>query len=205
MTDPGQTDSELSANEYVDRKFEHLHFADAELRDKQFYDCEFLHCNFTDSRLLNCRFDNCRFVDCNLSTAKIKGSAFQEVTFESCKLVGIDWTTARWPSVSLSGMLAFDACMLDGSSFFGLCLRELKLEGCHAHDVDFAEADCDHSSFIQTDFDNSTFHHTRLAKADFSDALNYAIDIHTNTIAGAKFSLPEAVSLLRGLGIELVD
>jgi uncharacterized protein YjbI with pentapeptide repeats len=194
MTDPQAADgglpaSELSASEHVDQKFEHLTLTDAELRDKSFYDCEFLHCNFTESRLLNCRFDACRFVDCNLSTAKIKGTAFQEVTFENCKLVG---------------MIAFDACILDGSSFFGLYLQELKLEACHAHDVDFAEADCEHASFIQTDFDNSTFHHTRLAKADFTDALNYAIDVHTNSIAGAKFNLPEAASLLRGLGIELV-
>lgn len=205
MTDPQSTNNALPAGEYVDQKFEHLNLAGAELRDKQFYDCEFLHCNFTESRLLNCRFDNCRFVDCNLSTAKIKGSAFQEVKFASCKLVGIDWTTARWPSVALSGMIAFDECMLDGSSFFGLYMRELKLEACHAHDVDFAEADCEHASFIQTDFANSTFHHTKLAKADFSDAQNYSIDIHTNVIAGAKFSLPEAVSLLSGLGIELVN
>ena len=209
MTDPQAADSglsatELSSSEYVDQKFEHLTLTDTELRDKSFYDCEFLHCNFTESRLLNCRFDACRFVDCNLSTAKIKGTAFQEVTFENCKLVGIDWTTARWPSVALSGMISFDACILDGSSFFGLYLQELKLEACHAHDVDFAEADCEHASFIQTDFDNSTFHHTKLAKADFTDALNYAIDVHTNSIAGAKFNLPEAVSLLRGLGIELV-
>lgn len=199
------TDAEFSASEYVDRKFEQLDLAGAELRDKQFYDCEFLRCNFTESRLLNCRFDTCRFVDCNLSTAKIKGTAFQEVTFKSTKMVGIDWTTARWPSVALSGMIGFDECILDGSSFFGLYLRELKLEACHAHDVDFAEVDCEYASFIQTDFANSRFHHTRLGKADFTDALNYEIDVHNNTIAGAKFSLPEAVSLLHGLGIELVE
>lgn len=191
-------------DEYAGTKFEHLNLAGVELRDKQFYDCEFLHCNFTESRLLNCRFDACRFVDCNLSTAKIKGTAFQEVAFKASKLVGIDWTTARWPSVALSGLIGFDECMLDGSSFFGLYLQELKLEACHAHDVDFAEADCEHASFIQTDLANSTFHHTKLGKADFTDAQNYAIDIHTNSIAGAKFSLPEAVSLLEGLGIELV-
>jgi uncharacterized protein YjbI with pentapeptide repeats len=190
-------------DEYSGRKFEHLNLAGAELRDKVFYDCEFLHCNFTEGRLLNCKFDACHFADCNLSTAKVKGSAFREVAFRSCKLVGIDWTAARWPSVALSGVIGFDACMLDGSSFFGLYLQELKLEGCHAHDVDFAEADCEYASFIQTDFANSTFHHTKLGKADFTDALNYSIDIHTNTIVGAKFSLPEAVSLLASLNIEI--
>ena len=196
---------DLAEPEYSGESFERLNLAGAELSDRRFYDCEFLHCNFTESQLLNCTFDNCRFHDCNLSTVLLKGSALREVKFESCKLVGIDWTRARWPSVALSGMLAFDACILDGSSFFGLYLQELKLEACHAHDVDFAEADCEYASFIQTDFANSTFHHTRLGKADFTDALNYAIDVHTNSIAGAKFNLPEAVNLLRSLNIELVD
>jgi uncharacterized protein YjbI with pentapeptide repeats len=198
------TDHQWTDSEYTGRKFEHLNLAGAELRNKQFYDCEFLHCNFTESQLLACKFDACHFANCNLSTAKIKGTSFQEVAFKNCKLVGIDWTTARWPNVALTGMIGFEECILDGSSFFGLYLQELKLEACHAHDVDFAEADCEYASLIQTDFTNSRFHHTKLSKADFTDALNYSIDIHTNSIAGAKFNLPEAVSLLAGLGIELV-
>ncbi len=200
MTDPQWTHSEYTGNH-----FEHLDLIEQELRDKSFYDCEFIHCNFTESRLLNCTFDGCRFTDCNLSTAKIRGTAFREVIFKTCKLVGIDWTTARWPSVPLTGQIEFDECMLDGSSFFGLYLQELKMEACQARDVDFTEADCEYASFIQTDFADSTFHETRLIKADFTDALNYAIDIHSNKITGAKFSLPEAINLLRGLDIEIIE
>lgn len=194
-----------SATEYTGETLANLELAHAELKGTAFYDCEFRHCNFTESRLLECTFDNCLFTDCNLSTAVIKRSVWREAKFKHCKLVGIDWTTARWPSVSLSGMLEFDECILDGSSFFGLYLQELKLEACHAHDVDFTEADCEHASFLQTDFANSTFHQTKLRKADFTDALNYAIDVHTNSIVGAKFNLPEAANLLRSLGIELVE
>jgi fluoroquinolone resistance protein len=191
--------------EFYERTFEHLNSEAQELRDKTFYDCEFVHCNFAEAQLINCKFDACRFVDCNLSTVRIKGSAFREVTFKTCKLVGIDWASARWPSVSLTGLIEFDECMLNGSSFFGLYLQEVKLEACQAHDVDFTEADCEHASFIQTDFTNSTFHQTKLIKADFTDASNYQIDIATNKITGAKFSLPEAISLLRGLHIEIVE
>jgi uncharacterized protein YjbI with pentapeptide repeats len=190
-------------DEFYEQRFEHLNIEGEELRDKSFYDCDFAHCNFAEAQLLNCKFDNCRFSDCNLSTVRVKGSAFREVKFKACKLVGIDWPSARWPSVALSGLIEFDACMLNGSSFFGLYLQELKLEACQAHDVDFTEADCEYASFIQTDFANSTFHQTKLSKADFTDASNYQIDIATNKIVGAKFSLPEAVSLLDSLGIEI--
>jgi fluoroquinolone resistance protein len=198
-------DIQSDNKEHHGQCFESLNLAGEELRDKNFFDCEFAHCNFSESKLLNCKFDGCRFTDSNLSTAKIKGSAFREVIFKSCKLVGIDWTSARWPSVSLTGQVEFDECILNSSSFFGLYLQELKLEACQAHDVDFTEADCEHASFIQTDFANSTFHQTKLMKADFTDASNYQIDIATNKITGAKFSLPEAVSLLHGLQIEIVE
>lgn len=194
-----------SDSEFQGRHFERLDLAGAELRAKTFYDCEFAHCNLSEGKLIDCKFDDCRFVECNLSLARVKGSAFREVTFKSCKLVGIDWPSARWPSVALTGLVEFDECILNSSSFFGLYLQELKLEACQAHDVDFTEADCEYASFMQTDFTNSTFHQTKLVKADFTDAINYRIDVFTNKITGAKFSLPEAVNLLESLRIELVE
>lgn len=194
-----------SSSDFQGERFKRLDLIDGELRDKSFYDCEFANCNFSESRLINCKFDDCRFIECNLSTARVKGSVFREVKFKLCKLVGIDWASARWPSVALTGLVEFDECILNSSSFFGLYLQELKLEACQAHDVNFTEADCEYASFLQTDFLNSTFHHTKLIKADFTDATNYQIDIATNKITGAKFSLPEAISLLSSLHIELVD
>lgn len=41
--------------------------------------------------------------------------------------------------------------------------------------------------------------------ANFIGARNYAIDPTQNTLKKAKFSLPEAMSLLRSLDIELID
>lgn len=196
---------QMTEQAFSGRQFERLNFAGIELRDKCFDDCTFVGCNFSDGALLGCRFDACSFSGCNLSTVAIRGSTFREVIFRSSKLVGIDWTSARWPSVALTGQVEFDECLLNGCSFFGLYLQELKMEACQAHEVDFSEADCGHASFIQTDFAGATFHHTNLAKADFSDATNYAIDVGANNVEGAKFSLPDAVNLLRGLGIELID
>lgn len=191
--------------EYCGERFEKLNLVASEFRDISFYDCEFVSCNFSDTAFIGCKFDNCTLSGCNLSMARITGSVFREVAFLSSKLVGIDWTTARWPSVPLSGLVGFEECILNGSSFFGLYLQELKMEACQAQEVDFTEADCAYASFIQTDFAGAVFHQTNLSKSDFSDATNYGINVETNKVAGAKFSLPEAISLLRGLGIEIVD
>jgi len=191
--------------EFYEQKFERLDLSDDELREKTFYDCEFINCNFSNAKLLNNKFNDCIFSSCNLSNASLKGSACRGVSFKSCKLVGIDWTKLRWPSVPLSGQIEFDECILNGASFFGLYLQELKLEACQAQDVDFTDADCSYASFIQTDFSNSTFSRANLTKADFSDACNYQIDIFSNKITDATFSLPEAMCLLRSLPIKLVE
>lgn len=191
--------------EYSGEAFEKLDLEEGELQGASFYDCSFVKCDFSNAKLTECRFDSCSFSGCNFSLTKVRGSSFREVSFSSCKLIGIDWTAARWPTVSLSGQLGFEECLLNSSSFFGLFLQEMKMEACQAHDVDFTEADCGHASFIQTDFAGATFHHTKLVKADFSDATQYVIDVRTSKVTGARFSLPDAVNLLRSLDIEIVD
>ena len=59
--------------------------------------------------------------------------------------------------------------------------------------------------FRSLDFANSLFNGTDLSGADFTEAINYQIDVNRNKIKGAKFSRYEAVSLLESLGIELID
>jgi len=44
-----------------------------------------------------------------------------------------------------------------------------------------------------------------LTGADFSEAVNYRINVFDNDLKKAEFSRYEAVSLLESLGIELVD
>lgn len=86
-----------------------------------------------------------------------------------------------------------------------LSLREMSMIDCKAHDVDFRDADLTQADFSQSDFTNSLFNQTLLAEANFTDAINYNINVFENNVKRAKFSLPEAMSLLQYLDIELVD
>jgi uncharacterized protein YjbI with pentapeptide repeats len=61
------------------------------------------------------------------------------------------------------------------------------------------------ANFTGTDLTDSLFLTTDLTEADLSSATNYQIDARQNTIQNARFSLPEAMSLLHGLDIELVE
>lgn len=194
----------FSQRDHSNRQFRDIHGAGATLEGLRFEDCRFDHCDFSEATLRDCRFRDCEFVDCNLSLARLGGSQLG-ARFVDSKLVGIDWTLAHWPTIRLEAAIAFERCALNDGSFFGLSLRELTMAECRAHDVDFSEADLEDADFRHSDLRGAIFRRTRLARADFRDATDYRIDVFLNDIKHAKFSLPEAVSLLQGLDIDLTE
>jgi len=195
----------LDSTDYYAQTFTREDFAGTELDTLGFEECRFSECNFSAASFLNCKFTDCTFSNCNLSVVTVKGTRFNAVEFEECKLVGIDWTRAAWPNLQLSSPLSFIRCLVNDSVFFGLHLSELKLVACKAHDVDFRDGNFADADFSGTDFSYSQFHSTNLSRANFTDAVNYAIDLRINILKGARFSRMEAVALLESLDIELGD
>ncbi len=86
-----------------------------------------------------------------------------------------------------------------------LSLQHTIFKNCLLKEVDFSESDLHKAQFENCDLMGAVFRQTNLQGADFSSAKNYMIDPQFNRIKKAKFSLPEAASLLVGLGIELVE
>jgi uncharacterized protein YjbI with pentapeptide repeats len=60
------------------------------------------------------------------------------------------------------------------------------------------------AKFDESNLLGTIFHNCDLSRADFSSATCYDIDPLTNKIKKAKFSLPEALGLLRGFDITIV-
>ncbi len=199
------TDFSGKEKEYLSEDFKDLDLSHEKIDSTLFEDCSFKNCNFTETEFMNCRFIDCSFSHCNLSVMKIDGSEFCETLFEDSKLMGIDWTGARWPDIPLLSPIKFFRCILDDSVFMGLSLNDVVIEECKAREVDFREGSFSGACFRSTDFAGSLFNETDLSGADFTDAVNYRIDLNRNRVKGAKFSRQEAVSLLESLGIELVD
>lgn len=191
--------------EYLSQVFKDIDLSYEEIHCIEFDGCTFRECNFSETDLKKSRFIDCHFEQCNLSNARIELCRFSETSFHECKMVGIDWTRANWPGLSLPSAIKFYKCILNDSSFYGLDLEELVMQECKAHDVDFREGNFSHADFRHTDFTNSLFIATNLSNSNFTEALNYNIDINLNQIQGAKFSRYEAINLLYSLGIELVD
>lgn len=197
-------DSSDDKSIYIDQDFSNIQFPNGEIHSKEFESCLFQGCNLSETAFIHCKFNECKFINCNLSLITVKGCSFFEVVFEDTKAIGINWTQASWPRIKLSSPLQFHQSNLTHSSFFGLYLRDFIARECNLKEVDFREADLTEADFSHSDFSNSLFGRTKLIKANFYDATNYNIDIFSNEIKNAKFSLPDALNLLNCLEIEIV-
>ena len=177
----------------------------AQILSSEFYDCVFRECNFVESILNKCRFVNSSFKSCDLSLIQVLESSFSVTRFEDSKVMGVNWAQADWPTSGLGKPLEFLRSVISHSTFIGLSLKDLKIKDCVAIDVDFREADLSQADFAGTDLSKSLFKDTNLTEADLSQARNYDIDPGQNILQGAKFSLPEAMSLLYSMEIILID
>jgi len=190
---------------YADRAFKEVRLERSNLDSSEFYDCTFVRCSLVESTLRNCRFVNCAFQHCDLSLVQVAGSTFTSSRFEDSKIIGVDWTLAAWPATGLGSRIGFFDSAISHSTFIGLSLRGIEIKSCVATGVDFREADLTQADFTGTDLSESLFGRTNLTEADLSRACNYTIDPGQNSLTRAKFSLPEAMSLLHCMDIVLAE
>jgi len=94
--------------------------------------------------------------------------------------------------------------LIETCGFSGLPMSVTVFEECVIRECGFGEANLSKAVFDDCDLEGTLFHGAKLDGANFSRARNYTINPASNSIKGAKFSLPEAVSLLGGFDIELV-
>jgi fluoroquinolone resistance protein len=194
-----------SETHYADQVFKDVHQEHEELVSSEFYDCEFLRCSLAESALRECRFVNCVFRECDLSLMRVPDSRFTSTRFENSKVVGVNWTEADWPQAGLGNPIGFFTSAISHSTFMGLSLRDIEIRNCVAIDVDFREANLSRADFAGTDLSRCLFSSTDLSEADLSRARNYLIDPGQNVLRQARFSLPEAMSLLYSLDIVLEE
>jgi uncharacterized protein YjbI with pentapeptide repeats len=97
--------------------------------------------------------------------------------------------------------IKFKNCLLETCNFSDLDLKGTPFLDCQIRDTYFTNTNLSEAVFTGSDLSRSTFHNTDLRKADFQGATNYSINPLTNKVEKAKFSKPEALSLLDHLGI----
>ena len=174
------------------------------ISSSEFIDCKFMGCSFVESVFSTCRFISCTFKGCDLSLIQLPGSIFSATRFEDSKIIGVDWTQVNWTATTLGDPISFFNSTLNHATFIGLKLSGIRIKDCIASNVDFRESDLSQSDFSGTDLFDSLFVNTDLTAADLSRARNYQIAPGQNIIKQAKFSLPDAMSLLYNLDIDLI-
>lgn len=189
--------------EYENENFKSVELPQITVTDKEFYKCTFTNCNFDNAKIENCKFEKCIFNDCNFSLVSFKDTNFSEVQFKKCKLVGINWAIAEYKSFIHEAPYSFNECVLNYGSFLELKLRELKVINCTATNMQFTRVDLEKADFTGTDLERTAFSHCSMVEANFITAKNYAFNPVTNNVKRAKFSMPQAITLLHGLDIEL--
>ncbi len=182
--------------EYLDQTYTGKDSLPATFRDASFEGCTFIESDFKEFDLAHARFLDCTFKTCDLSNVNLGNARMRDVAFENCKLMGVVWTKLD----DLTNP-TFKSSILSYGNFSGLKLKKNAFTKCILHDADFAQADLSECDFSESDLLNARFDDTTLLKTDFQTAFNYLIDPLRNKVRGAKFSLPEAVGLLKGLGV----
>jgi uncharacterized protein YjbI with pentapeptide repeats len=185
--------------DYYDQNFENIVYNNNKLEFKIFEECTFINCNFSETAFKNCKFRYCQFINCNLSLITVVCCNFLNVKFNDCKIIGVNWTYSE----ALCSPIIFSKCNISQSNFLGLNLKSISITECVAREDDFRECDLSKAILTMNDFKNTLFCNTNLIKADFTSSTNYAINVLNNKIQGAKFSLPDVISLLSGIGIEI--
>jgi uncharacterized protein YjbI with pentapeptide repeats len=186
--------------EYIEQQFADLTLTQELVTAVTFEECTFANCNFSETHFKRCTFRDCHFQNCDLSLLDVDYSSFQRSKFVECKLIGMNWA-----KVSRIEWVEFHSCNLSYATFMELDLTKAIITHCLAKEATFAETNLTEANCTHTDFTDSRFIRNNLTKADFRGAHNYAIAADQNTLKKTRFSLPEAVALLRGLDIILED
>ena len=186
----------FKTNDYWEEEF--FEYNDKNLESIYFDDCTFIKCDFSKSLMQNCKFTECKFVNCDLSLSSLKSCTFNDIVFENCKLIVISWSSSQEPFE-----VKFDSCNISSNSFHVMDLRQMKFINSLVKDCGFEECNMEKTLFDNCDLQQTVFIKNNLKKADFRTSKNYLIDPKQNDLTKALFSLPEALSFLSLLPIEI--
>ena len=125
-------------------------------------------------------------------------SSFRHCQFTQSKLVGLNWSTCH----SISEVL-FDECLLNFSSFMDVHAPNTTFKNSSLIDCEFLQSIFKNSTFGGSDLRGANFSKADLSGCNFELANHYLIDPTNTKIKGARFKLPEALSLFHALGVEV--
>lgn len=188
---------------YENHKFENIKMDGELLENYEFIECEFENCIFEECVIQNCMFIGCRFSNCNIISIRAEYSQMKYSEFAKCNLIGINWHDLLPAGRIIEPVQKLTDCFLKYNSFINMSFMKFKFCGNVIQDSTFDECNIRESNFKGCRLEATQFSKCDMRKADFREAIGYLIDIYSNKMKEAKFSFPEVVNLLSGLGIKI--
>lgn len=192
----------MAIKAYEEQTFKDIQSDSEAWRDLNFSDCLFENCNFMEPSLNNVSFHECRFENCTVINPQLEFSSLRNAEIAGCNLIGINWSalsTNKYAllidkmSDSLLKYNNFIDLQLPKFSFASSEILNSNFEGCNLKGANFRGCSLEGTQFIDND----------LRASNFTDASGYIIDLESNQLKKASFSLPEALHLLDSLEIKL--
>jgi fluoroquinolone resistance protein len=183
------------------KTFVSVNFSKQSLYGYFFIDCTFKNCSFMETDCKTVLFSSCVFDRCDIGLAQLDGARFLNICFSDTKLIGLDFSKCNH---KLLFSIAMQRCLLQCCNFSGINMKKTSFKGSKVHESSFTDTFLLEADFSECDLLKTIFHNANLNKANFCEAKNYMIDPLANKLKNAKFSFPEAINLLKGLGIEIV-
>ena len=160
-------------------------------------DCTFVDCNFENAKLSKAQLSDCLFKGCNFSNVKLYDAKLSGVDFVDCKLAGVDFTHCNQLLFSINIKHSKAAYC----NFLGLEMAGIQLTGSELTECVFEGTNLTRADLSQSNLRGALFERTNLESADLRGALHYQIDPQLCRVRKARFSYPEALSLLKGFGV----
>ncbi len=161
----------------------------------------FENCTFQQNDFSGSSFQDCRFQNSLLNLVDLTGVRLNGVEFVDSKLMGLSFFLCD----SLLFSLSFKKTKLFRCLFTQLKPKvPLKFEECQLEECDFSEAKIKGSSFIRCRLPQTRFHQADLTESNFTESIDFNIDITTNKINKCKFSASEVHSLLNVFDLEIM-
>lgn len=188
---------------YEEIKFKEKSFTEETVEDCEFVECEFETCTFEACTVIRCRFIDCKFHNCSIISPHTKHSEIKRGEFIDCNLIGVHWNELLPAGKISEPIRKLENCCLKYNSFVDMSLRSFDFSGNIIQESIFEECNLMESKFTDCRLEAAQISNCDIRGTDFRGAVGYQIDMTTNRMKDARFSFPEAVSLLHQLGIKI--
>lgn len=190
-------------SEWEERQFRQIILEETCLEDQIFRECEFHGCQFLSIRMKRCMFRGCTFQNCVFVGVEWEFTSMVDGRFLDCVCVGINWALLKTKTRGNEPIYEAQHTFFKYCSFYQMGLKRFHFETCRFQESYFEECNMQECHFEQVTFEKTQFRGCDLRKADFHQAVGYVMDIQQNKLREARFSFPEVICLLDGLGIRI--